>query len=74
MGRRSATETVAAVYMAFFEQNVWRQAELADHVGVKVEALRKVLKEVQAAGMPIESEREDQQVRKAKGSRGSACA
>lgn len=62
MGRRSATETIISVYQAFLRRRTWRQAELAAHVGVQVEALRKVLLELEQHGMPLDYEREDNQV------------
>jgi predicted DNA-binding transcriptional regulator YafY len=44
MGRRSASETIIAILGAFIEQRCWAQAELAEHVGITVEQLRKHLK------------------------------
>ena len=50
MGQRSATESVASILLAFVEQPTWRQAELAERVGISVPALRKRLRELQDAG------------------------
>ena len=58
MGQRSRTETVAAVMAAFFAHRSWSQAELAREVGVRTEALRKLLLELQASGVHLESEKE----------------
>jgi biotin operon repressor len=58
MGQRSRTETVAAVMAAFFARRSWSQAELAREVGVRTEALRKLLQELQASGVHLESEKE----------------
>jgi len=58
MGQRSRTETVAAVMAAFFAHRSWSQAELAREVGVRTEALRKLLQELQANGVHLESEKE----------------
>jgi predicted DNA-binding transcriptional regulator YafY len=58
MGQRSRTETVAAVFAAFLAQHTWKQAELARDVGVRTEALRRLLEELRAAGVPLESEKD----------------
>ena len=62
MGQRSAAETVASILLAFVEDGTWRQAELASRVGVSVPALRKRLRELQDAGMPLEKEEDPPQV------------
>ena len=58
MGKRSKTETVVAILQAFLKERTWRQAELARHVGVGVDALRKHLDELCASGFPLTQERE----------------
>jgi predicted DNA-binding transcriptional regulator YafY len=58
MGQRSRTETVAAVLCALLTHRTWTQAGLARAVGVRTEALRKLLEELSASGVPLESERE----------------
>src|SRR5580700_7997618 len=58
MGQRSRTETVAAVMAAFFAHRSWSQADLAREVGVRTEALRKLLQELQANGVHLESEKD----------------
>ncbi len=62
MGQRSAAETVASILLAFVEDGTWRQAALASRVGVSVPALRKRLRELQDAGMPLEKEEDPPQV------------
>ena len=56
MGRRSATETLGAIYQAFLRQRTWVQAELAADVGVAVPALRRHLDELCRRGMPLDRE------------------
>ena len=58
MGQRSRTETVAAVMAAFLTRRTWPQAELARAVGVRPETIRKLLEELSASGVPLESEKE----------------
>jgi predicted DNA-binding transcriptional regulator YafY len=58
MGQRSRTETVAAVLAAFLARRTWPQAELARVVGVRPETIRKLLEELLASGVPLESEKE----------------
>lgn len=58
MGTRDQYATVAAVMQAFAEQNTWTQADLARRVGVGVPAVRKVLKQLQTDGMPLDDETE----------------
>ena len=31
MGTRSATDTIVGIFVAFYEQKTWQQAELAQH-------------------------------------------
>lgn len=56
MGRRSGTETLANVLLAFLEQRTWRQAELAQRVGVERKQLVRVLDDLTRAGFPLERE------------------
>lgn len=56
MGRRSGTETLATVLLAFLEQRTWRQADLARHVGVERRQLVRVLDDLTRAGFPLERE------------------
>jgi predicted DNA-binding transcriptional regulator YafY len=58
MGQRSRTETVAAVLCALITRRTWPQADLARAVGVRSEAVRKLLEELRASGVPLESEKE----------------
>jgi predicted DNA-binding transcriptional regulator YafY len=58
VGRRSSSRSIAAIYQAFLQQNTWRQAELADRVGISVKALRDVLGELEELKMPLEHDRE----------------
>jgi predicted DNA-binding transcriptional regulator YafY len=53
VGRRSQTETIAGIYQAFLQRRTWPQAALARELEVTVEALRRVLGELQAGGMPL---------------------
>ncbi len=54
MGRRSATETVAALFLAFLQQPTWQQAELARSLGVTAKTLRSCLTDLELAGLPLE--------------------
>ncbi len=58
MGQRSRTETVASVIAALLARRTWSQADLAREIGVRTEALRKVLEELSAGGIPVQSERD----------------
>jgi hypothetical protein len=58
MGRRSATESVVAIFAALMQKRTWRQAELARHVGITVPAVRKCLLELKAHHVPLEQEHE----------------
>lgn len=53
MGQRSNTETIVAIVQAFLQARSWKQPTLAEHVGVKVPALRKRLNELAAQGFPL---------------------
>lgn len=56
MGQRSRTETLCAIFAAFLTHRRWSQADLARHVGVRTEALRKTLEELVAEGVRAPSE------------------
>lgn len=58
MGRRSSSRSIAAIYQAFLRDRTWRQAELAERVGISVKALRERLGELEELGMPLVQERE----------------
>jgi predicted DNA-binding transcriptional regulator YafY len=58
MGRASKDDTIAGIYQAFLSQRTWRQAELAEFVGVSTRALRQRLAELSTRGMPLQSEDE----------------
>lgn len=58
MGTRSSTETIVAILKALLDRRTWAQAELARHVGISSAALQKRLVELQANGIPLDSERE----------------
>ena len=53
MGRLGASETPAAVLLAFFRRRQWRQAELARELGVSVETVVRALHVLSAGGMPL---------------------
>jgi hypothetical protein len=53
MGQKSSTETVAAVLQAFLEKRRLVQSDLADHVGVRVPALRSRLEELRSHELPL---------------------
>jgi predicted DNA-binding transcriptional regulator YafY len=57
MGTRSATETVVGIFVAFFEQKTWSQAELARRLNVGVRVVRERLEELRQKGtIPLERE------------------
>jgi len=58
VGQRSNTETIVAILKAFIDQRTWTQAALARLVGVSTATVHKRLEELQANGIPLESERE----------------
>jgi len=62
VGQRSSTETIVALLQAFLEQRTWSQADLADHIGVGVAAVRKRLQELSAHGVPLTREEDPPQV------------
>lgn len=53
MGRRSNTETVTAILLAFLEERTWKQKSLAEHCGVTVKTLKKHLTNLSAAAFPL---------------------
>lgn len=53
MGRRSNSETVTAVLLAFLENRTWQQKALADHCSVSVKTLKVHLTDLSAAGFPL---------------------
>jgi predicted DNA-binding transcriptional regulator YafY len=58
MGRRSATETVAKIFVAFLRKPVHSQADLQRHCGVGPKAVRAALLSLQEAGVPLEHEKD----------------
>lgn len=58
MGKRSSTETIVEIVMAFLGNRTWSQAALADRVGISTEAVRRTLQEMSASGLPLEREEE----------------
>jgi len=58
VGKRSRTETVVAILQAFLKERTWKQAELARHVGVGVDVLRRHLIELEDSGLPLAHEKE----------------
>jgi predicted DNA-binding transcriptional regulator YafY len=58
VGQRGRTESVTAVLAALFTRKTWRQSELAREVGLSTEALRKLLKELQATVVHLEQQAE----------------
>jgi predicted DNA-binding transcriptional regulator YafY len=58
MGQRSGTKTIVAILQAFLKQKTWTQVDLARHVDVGVEALRKRLDELRDSGFPLDEDKE----------------
>ena len=58
MSRRSATETISALFLAFLERTSWTQAELARRLEISVRVVRTRLEELERQGMKIEREEE----------------
>jgi predicted DNA-binding transcriptional regulator YafY len=46
MGTRSATETIVGIFLAFYEQQTWKQAELSQRLDISTRALRERLEEL----------------------------
>jgi predicted DNA-binding transcriptional regulator YafY len=62
MGRRTGTETIAKLFVAFLQQATWTQKDLERRCGVGVRAIRKALLDLQEAGVPLEREEDTPQV------------
>jgi predicted ArsR family transcriptional regulator len=62
VGRRSGYETISKICVALLEQGTWTQAQLARRAGVDVASVKERLEELVAAGVPLESERDGNQV------------
>lgn len=62
MGRRSATETITALLLAFVRERTWSQKDLSRALGVTVKALRRQLDELTEAGVPLERSEDHPQV------------
>jgi len=58
MGNRSASETLAQVFMALVQRGTIRQKEFAAEIDVEPRALKRHLQDMRAAGMPIDREEE----------------
>jgi predicted DNA-binding transcriptional regulator YafY len=56
VGRKGSTETISAVLLAFLEQPVWRQAELAERLAIQRKSLKRILDDLTHAGLPLERE------------------
>lgn len=54
MGQRSQSESIVKIFQAFLAQRTWRQPDLARHVGIQPNALRKKLDELTIEGVPLE--------------------
>jgi predicted DNA-binding transcriptional regulator YafY len=54
LGQKGADDTVAAIFVALLERRTWRQSELARHVGVRADRVRRVLSHLQTRGIPVE--------------------
>jgi predicted DNA-binding transcriptional regulator YafY len=62
MGRLSGTESAIALIVAFIDRRTWSQTELANHLEIKVAAVRARIGELQAAGVPLERDEDHPQV------------
>lgn len=54
MGRRTATETLSRLVVAFLKQRTWTQKQLEAECAVTARTVRKCLFDLLAAGMPLE--------------------
>lgn len=54
MGQRTSSETLAAIIGAFWKQHTWKQAELAQQLGLSVRSVRKHLEDLASGGWPFE--------------------
>lgn len=62
MGRRTGTETIAHLVVAFLQQATWRQKELEGICGVGARPIRRALLDLAAAGVPLEREEDSPHV------------
>ena len=58
MGRRSGFETIARIFVAFLQQQTWRQTDLARECELSTKALRARLLDLVGAGVPLQREKE----------------
>jgi predicted DNA-binding transcriptional regulator YafY len=58
VSKRSGTETVGRIFLAFLEKTTWSQFDLARKVDVSVRVARRCLEELARGGMPLEREEE----------------
>ncbi|HEY5956488.1 MAG TPA: WYL domain-containing protein [Polyangiaceae bacterium] len=58
MGRKRGTETISMILLAFLENRVWQQAELARRVGIERKQLVHALEDLQQAGLRIDRDEE----------------
>ena len=58
MGRKSSTESVAGVLLAFLQSRTWKQVELARHVGLQTKSLRRILNDLSKGGLRLEQEQD----------------
>lgn len=58
MGRRTATETLSKLVVAFLKQRTWTQRQLEAECAVTARTVRKCLFDLVAAGMPLERSEE----------------
>lgn len=56
VGKRSSTETLICVFIAFWERRTWTQVELAQLLGVEPDVARSILDELARRGWPLEHE------------------
>jgi predicted DNA-binding transcriptional regulator YafY len=56
MGRRTHTETLAKLLVAFLEEPVWKQTDLERRCGVSRRAIRTRILDLRDAGVPVERE------------------
>lgn len=62
MGKRSVTETIVEIFLAFQRQGTWAQAELARKLDLSTDSLRKTLYELMQNGVPLLREEDHPQV------------
>jgi len=62
VGSKSKTETPLRLLAALLEKRTWTQAELARHVDVQPQTVKRCLEELLEAGVPLEREEETPQV------------